>query len=75
MTTHQHPQPAATSPSSSEVHVHHFPLRADGNVLALFTGSRADTTVAAQTTEPAARAGPPSPSQPSYAAPASASTP
>ncbi|MDW4909223.1 hypothetical protein RB628_28755 [Streptomyces sp. ADMS] len=55
MTTIQAPQPAAPSPAPPEVHVHRFSPRADGSVLALFTGSRADQAVAAHAADLAAR--------------------
>ncbi|MEN8653696.1 hypothetical protein ABCR94_24590 [Streptomyces sp. 21So2-11] len=59
MTTIQAPQPAAPSPAPPEVHVHHFFLRADGSVMAMFTGSRADQAVAAHAADLSARTGRP----------------
>ncbi|MGW0753534.1 hypothetical protein [Streptomyces sp. NPDC002587] len=58
MTTTHTPRPAHTSPAP-EVHDYPFTLRADGPVLALFTGSRADAAVAARAADHAARTGHP----------------
>ncbi|MEU5458367.1 hypothetical protein ACH4NR_32500 [Streptomyces globisporus] len=58
MTTTRTPRSAATSPAP-EVHDYPFTLRSDGDVLALFTGSRADQAVAARAADHATRTGHP----------------
>ncbi|WP_420082567.1 hypothetical protein ACN6AT_36600 (plasmid) [Streptomyces sp. JL4002] len=55
MTTTQAPRPALPAPHP-EAHVYHFSLH-DGHVLALFTGSRADQTVAHHAADLATRTG------------------
>lgn len=58
MTTTRTPRSAAMSPAP-EVHDYPFTLRSDGDVLALFTGSRADQAVAARAADHATRTGHP----------------
>ncbi|KES08873.1 hypothetical protein BU52_02135 [Streptomyces toyocaensis] len=52
------PASASQAPAPARVHLHRFSSRADGSVLALFTGSRADQEVAARAAD-LARAGRP----------------